>query len=72
MAERSAQLGRFYAIASMTAENRKRVLMAAASVPGVQVRAEGEGRNRRVVFVPAKPVPMPRRAVLDYGDDDEE
>ena len=70
LAEQSARLGRFYALAAMGPEDRARVLKAAAGVAGVQVAAVGEGRNRRVVFTPDKPVAMPRR--LLPADDDEE
>jgi hypothetical protein len=36
----------------------------------VRVACEGEGRNRRVVFTPEKPAPLPKRSMLP--DDDEE
>lgn len=71
MAERSATLGRFYAIAPIKADDRARVLRAASTVPGLKVRAEGEGRHRRVVFHPDKPAPLPKKAMPDYGEDDE-
>jgi hypothetical protein len=70
LAELSARLGRFYALAAVGPEDRARVLKAAAGVPGVKVGAAGEGRNRRVVFTPDKPVAMPRRTLP--ADDDEE
>lgn len=72
LAEKSARFGRFYAVSPMKAEDRARVLKAAADVPGVRVKIEGEGRNRRVVFVPDKPTPMPSsaRPVDDEDEDD--
>jgi predicted RNA-binding protein Jag len=71
LAKKSATLGRVYAIAPMKPEDRARIMRAAAGVPGVTVRCEGEGRSRRLVFQPEKPTPMPKKAIVDYGDDDE-
>ena len=52
-------------------ENLKaRMLQAARSVPGVRVFVEGEGRNRRLVFAPVKPAPMPKRSALPQDDDE--
>jgi predicted RNA-binding protein Jag len=70
LAEKSSGLGRFYALAAMKLEDRARVLKAVEGVAGVKVTAEGEGRNRRVVFTPDKPAPLPKRSLLP--DDDEE
>ena len=39
---------------------------------GVSVRLEGEGRNRRVVFHPEKPAPMPKRTHPNFDDDEDE
>ncbi|GMU02716.1 hypothetical protein KH5H1_68360 [Corallococcus caeni] len=71
LAEKSASLGRFYAFAAMKTEDRARVLKAVEGVGGVKVAAEGEGRNRRVVFTPAKPAPMPKRSLLPDDDEDD-
>ncbi|RKH42382.1 hypothetical protein [Corallococcus sicarius] len=71
LAEKSANLGRFYAFAAMKTEDRARVLRAVEGVGGVKVAAEGEGRNRRVVFTPAKPAPMPKRSLLPDDDEDD-
>ncbi|MFB1480509.1 hypothetical protein [Corallococcus sp. RDP092CA] len=71
LAEKSASLGRFYAFAAMKTEDRARALKAVEGVDGVKVAAEGEGRNRRVVFTPAKPAPMPKRSLLPDDDEDD-
>jgi predicted RNA-binding protein Jag len=72
LARKSAELGRFYALAPMNMEDRARVLKAATGIAGLKVGVEGEGRNRRVVFTPDKPAPMPKRTVPDYGDEDDD
>jgi predicted RNA-binding protein Jag len=71
LASKAGTLGRFYAIAGMSDEDRSRVLKATQGVPGVKVLAEGDGRNRRLVFVPEKPVPMPKKT-LPADDEAEE
>lgn len=71
LCEKSAKCGRFLAIAPMKPDDRARVLKGAQSGTGATVKVEGEGRNRRLVFVPDKPAPMPKRAIVDYGDDEE-
>ncbi len=70
LAEKSATLGRFYALVTVKQEDRARVMKAVEGVSGVRVACEGEGRNRRVVFTPEKPAPLPKRSMLP--DDDEE
>lgn len=73
LAERSAQLGRFYAVMAMKPEDRARLVQAAKGAEGVTLRVEGEARARRATFVPAKPTPMPKKQSLqmfDDGDDD--
>jgi predicted RNA-binding protein Jag len=70
LAQRSNALGRFYAITGMSREDRARVLQAARGTPGIKVAVEGEGRQRRVVFVPEKPAPLPKRT-LPAVDDEE-
>ncbi len=71
LAEKSASLGRFYALAAMKLEDRARVLKAVGGVAGVAVAGEGEGRCRRVVFTPDKPAPLPRRMLLPDDDEDD-
>jgi len=72
LAEKSARLGRSYAVLMLSAEDRARLIKAAEGVKGVTVKAEGEAHLRRVVFTPEKPVPMPKRAQMpDYGDEEE-
>jgi len=72
LAERSASSGRVYAVVTLGALERGRLLKAADSVAGVSARAEGEGRLRRVVLTPDRMVPMPRQRlpVDDLPDDD--
>lgn len=70
VAEKSARHGRFYAVAPMKMEDRARLLKGAAGVAGVKVTVEGEGRSRRVLFSPDKPLPMPKKGVMpDYDDE---
>ncbi|NMO19369.1 hypothetical protein HPC49_34430 [Pyxidicoccus fallax] len=71
LAEKSGGLGRFYALAAMKLDDRARVLKAVEGVAGVKVTAEGEGRNRRVVFTPEKPAPLPKRSLLPDDDEDD-
>ncbi len=72
LAQRSSTLGRTYAVVMMSQEDRARLLQAAKGVAGVTVRAEGEGIHRRVSFLPAKPVPMPKKHQMhDFPDDEE-
>lgn len=72
LATKAAKLGRFYAIAPMQPEDRARLLKATQDSPGVRVYAEGEGRNRRLVFAPEKPAPLPKRTAYPQDDDFEE
>jgi len=72
LAERSATLGRYFAIWPMKPEDRARVLKAASGTGGVKVIAEGEGRNRRVVFHPDKPTAMPKKTGLPGMDVEDE
>ncbi|MDY7231238.1 hypothetical protein [Hyalangium rubrum] len=71
LAEKSASLGRFYAIAAMKQDDRARVLKAVSGVAGVAVTGEGEGRCRRMVFSPEKPAPLPRKLLLPEDDEDD-
>ncbi len=71
LAEKSASLGRFYALAGMKLEDRARVMKAVEGVAGVTVTGEGEGRCRRVVFTPEKPAPLPKRLLLPDDDEDD-
>jgi predicted RNA-binding protein Jag len=72
LAERSASSGRVYAIVTLGAVERGRLLKVADTVAGVSARAEGEGRLRRLVLTPDKVVPMPRQRlpVEDLPEDD--
>ena len=72
LAERSASSGRIYAVVTLGATERGRLLKVADAVDGVGARAEGEGRLRRVVLTPDKMVPMPRQRlpVDDLPEDD--
>jgi predicted RNA-binding protein Jag len=72
LAERSASSGRIYAVVTLGASERSRMLKVADAVEGVSARAEGEGRLRRVVLTPEKVVPMPRQRlpVDDLPEDD--
>jgi predicted RNA-binding protein Jag len=69
LAQRSAELGRFYAISPMKQEDRARLFKGAQGVAGVKVKLEGDGRSRRVVFTPDKPTPMPKRALPVHDDE---
>jgi|CXWL01.1.fsa_nt_gi predicted RNA-binding protein Jag len=72
LAEKSAKLGRYYAVTMMSAEDRARLLKAGTDVQGVRVTAEGEDYLRRLLFVPQKPSAMPKKQVMpDYPDDEE-
>jgi len=72
LAERCASSGRVYAVVTLGAVERGRLLRAADAVPGVSARTEGEGRLRRLVLTPDKVLPMPRQRlpVDDLPDDD--
>jgi len=72
LAERCASSGRVYAVVTLGAVERGRLLNAADAVDGVSALAEGEGRLRRLVLTPEKMVPMPRQRlpVDDLPDDD--
>jgi predicted RNA-binding protein Jag len=72
LAEKSARLGRFYALAAMKPDDRSRVMKAVDGIAGVQVTGAGEGRNRRVVFTPDKPAPLPKRSLLPADDDEDD
>jgi uncharacterized protein YbjT (DUF2867 family) len=69
LAEASARLGRTYALVGMSAEDRARVVQAVRGTPGMTVKAEGDGRNRRVALLPEKPTPMPRQRLPGLDDD---
>jgi predicted RNA-binding protein Jag len=71
LAEKSATLGRFYALVTVKQDDRARVMKAVEGVSGVKVSCEGEGRNRRVVFTPEKPAPLPKRSMLPDDEDDD-
>jgi predicted RNA-binding protein Jag len=72
LAERSVSSGRVYAVVTLGALERGRLLRSTDGVEGVSGRAEGEGRLRRVVLTPDKVLPMPRQRlpVDDLPEDD--
>ena len=70
LAERSALLGRFYAVVGMKREERACMVQAVEQSGECRVSIEGEGRQRRVIFTPANPSPMPKR-VFPIDDDDD-
>lgn len=73
LAEKSARLGRPYAVMLLSPEDRARVVQAAAGTKGVTVKGEGEGHWRRVAFKPEKLTPMPKKSVMpDYDDEEDE
>ncbi len=61
LAEASAATGRFYGVVALSAEDRTRMLRAVAYVAGVRADIEGEGRLRRLVLTPDRPMPMPKK-----------
>jgi predicted RNA-binding protein Jag len=61
MAQASAKNGRLYAVVALSADDRTRILRAVEGVAGVRAAVEGEGRFRRLVLTPDRPVPMPRK-----------
>ena len=70
LAEKSAKFGRFYAATFLPADDRARVVAAAANVKGVSLKVEGEGSFRRVVFTPEKPTVITKKQVMpDYDDE---
>jgi len=71
LAKKAGTLGWFYAVAPMQADDRARMFQAAQSVPGQRTFAEGEARNRRLVFAPEKPAALPKRSALPVDDDEE-
>jgi predicted RNA-binding protein Jag len=72
LAEKSAKLGRPYAVMLLSREDRARVVQAAAGTKGVVVQCEGEGHWRRVAFKPETLTPMPKKSVMPDYDDEEE
>lgn len=72
LAEKAAKLGRPVAVLLLDAEDRARLLKAGQAVKGQHARVEGEGHNRRVVFFPDKPVPMPKKTAFPVFDDEED
>lgn len=61
MAEASAATGRLYGVVALSADDRTRILRAVEGVAGVRAAVEGEGRLRRLVLTPDRPLPMPRK-----------
>lgn len=72
LAEKSAAFGRSYAVTAMPSPLRVQLGRGADGVAGVRIKTEGEGRHRRLVFVPDNPRPMPKKSAMpDYDDEDE-
>ncbi|MBL9038717.1 MAG: hypothetical protein JNG84_09405 [Archangium sp.] len=72
LAHKAATTGYFYAVLSLSTDDRARALQAAASAKGVSARVEGDGLHRRLAFVPDKPTIISKKQVMpDYDDDAE-
>jgi predicted RNA-binding protein Jag len=72
LAEKAAKFGRPLAVMLVDTEDRVRLQNAGKAVKGQSTRVEGEGHNRRVVFAPDKPVPMPKKTAFPVFDVEEE
>ena len=73
LAEKSAKYGRFYGVLGLTNEQRALMLKAGDAVPGVKLKAEGEGHWRRLVTLPEKVTVIPKKQVMpDYDDEEDE
>lgn len=73
LAEKSARHGRIYGVMLLSPDARALMLKAADGVKGVCAKAEGEGHWRRLVMVPDKLTPMPKKHLMaDYDDDEDE
>lgn len=72
LAEKSAKLGRVYAVMGLTAEQRALMLQAADGVKGQSAKAEGEGHWRRLTITPEKLTVISRKQVMPDYDDEEE
>lgn len=71
LAEKCGRLGRFYGLLGMGNEERAQAVAALKGAPGITSKVEGEGRARRVVLVPDKPAPMPKRTLPGLDDNEE-
>lgn len=73
LAEKSAKLGRVYAVMGLSNDQRALMLQAADAVKGQTAKAEGEGHWRRLTVTPEKLTVIPRKQVMpDYDDEDED
>ncbi len=70
--EKSARLGRPYAVLMLSPDDRARMLQLGKGKPGVSVRAEGEAHWRRLAVLPEKLSPMPKKSAAMMHDDEEE
>lgn len=73
LAEKSAKLGRVYAVMGLSNDQRALMLQAADAVKGQTSKAEGEGHWRRLTVTPEKLTVISRKQVMpDYDDEDED
>lgn len=72
LAEKAAKHGRYYGVMLLSPDARALMLKAADGVKGVTAKVEGEGHWRRLVMVPDKPTPIPKKQVMPDYDDGEE
>ncbi|MGV3623262.1 MAG: hypothetical protein ACO1OB_20750 [Archangium sp.] len=73
LAEKSAKLGRIYAVMGLSNDQRALMLQAADGVKGQTSKAEGEGHWRRFTVTPEKLTVISRKQVMpDYDDEDED
>ncbi len=72
LAEKSAKLGRLYAVMGLSADQRALMLQATDGMKGASAKAEGEGHWRRLTVTPEKLTVIPRKQVMPDYDDDEE
>lgn len=73
LAEKSAKLGRIYAVMGLTNDQRALMIKSAEGLQGVTVKAEGEGHWRRLVTVPDKVTVIAKKQIMpDYDDEEDE
>jgi predicted RNA-binding protein Jag len=73
LAQKATTHRRLYAVLSLSADDRARLVQSTPKAAGLSVRCEGEGHWRRVRFEPANVAPLAKKQVMpDYDDDEEE